>query len=172
MAEPDKPKRRLRGRFGSRARDDAPEPAQPSAEDDEPQAQESGDEQPQADESADQQPRDDSGEDINISHTTAPSIGPGTTIRKESPEKRLARHEQSDTDAMGLDKRREVIGGRYSPTVVRQATAYGAVLAVIAAIVVGFILLAGKLDAPPDKYPDKAPWSKTDASQHKPTPLQ
>ncbi len=93
-------------------------------------------------------------------------------IEREDPEKRLARHEQSDTDAMGLDKRREVIGGRYNASVARQATTYGAVVAVIAALVVGAILLVSSADAPPDKYPDKAPWAKDGAKQHTPKPLQ
>ena len=46
----------------------------------------------------------------DVSDITAPSIGPSTTIEREPPEDRLARHEQSDVDAMGLDKRRA--GGR------------------------------------------------------------
>src|SRR5688500_17873824 len=49
----------------------------------------------------------------NMSGTTAPSIGPHTTFEREDPEERLARHEQSTEDAMGLDKRRTVVGGQY-----------------------------------------------------------
>ena len=78
---------------------------------------------------------------------TAPSVGPNTVIEKEDPEERLARHEQSDTDAMGLDKRREVVGQSYGPSFARQAALYGIFVAVTAALVIGFVLLAGKLDA-------------------------
>ena len=67
---------------------------------------------PMSDEERDRTDDDGKGEDL--SDTTAPSIGPNTTFEKDDPEERLARHEQSDVDAMGLDKRREVIGGSYS----------------------------------------------------------
>jgi hypothetical protein len=99
------------------------------------------------------------------SETPAPSIGPHTEIEHEDPEERLARHEQSDTDAMGLDKRRAVVGGSYSPSVARQATLYGIFVAVIIALGVGFKLLADKLDEPPANNADKAPWSQSDAPQ-------
>lgn len=93
---------------------------------------------------------------------TAPSIGPNTVIEKEPPEERMARSNASDTDAMGLDKRREVVGGRYSASIVKQLTLYGIAVAVIAALAIGFILLAGKLDQAPDSYADEAPWTNSD----------
>jgi hypothetical protein len=108
----------------------------------------------------------------DISDTTAPSVGPHTTIEREDPEERLARHEQSDVDAMGLDKRREVVGGSYGASAAKQATLYGGVLAVLAAIVIGFILLAGKLDQSPDEHEDLAPWASPDAPQTKVEPLE
>jgi hypothetical protein len=99
------------------------------------------------------------------SETPAPSIGPHTEIEHEEPEERLARHEQSDTDAMGLDKRRAVVGGSYSPSVARQATLYGVFIAVIVALAIGFKLLADKLDEPPANSPDQAPWSQPGSPQ-------
>lgn len=108
---------------------------------------------------------------VNISGTTAPSIGPNTVIEKDDPEERLSRHEQSETDAMGRDKRREVIGGRYSPSLGRQAAMYGIFLAVVAAIAIGFIVLAGELDKPPKAYKDEAPWARADAPNIKPQPI-
>jgi hypothetical protein len=107
-----------------------------------------------------------------IGGTTAPSIGPNTVIEKEPPEERLARKEQSETDALGLDKRRNVIGGRYSPSVGRQAAMYGIFLAVLAALAIGAILLVDKLDQPPDKVEAQAPWAQPGAPQHPPKPLQ
>lgn len=136
------------------------------------------DEEPAGDDAGD----DDSGDDDestdtsadgeeDISDVTAPSVGPHTTFEKDDPEERLARHEQSSVDAMGLDKRREVIGGNYSPSLARQLTMYGIFIAVVAGLVVGFLLLANKLDQPPDKYADEAPWSQADAKQIPPAPL-
>jgi hypothetical protein len=103
---------------------------------------------------------------------TAPSVGPNTVIEKQPPEERLAKHEQSSTDAMGLDKRREVVGQSYGPGVARQATLYGIFLAVTAALVIGFVLLAGKLDQAPDSYADEAPWAEPDAPQRAPEELE
>lgn len=102
----------------------------------------------------------------DISDTTAPSVGPHTTFHHEDPEERLARHEQSDVDAMGLDKRRGVVGQSYGPSFAKQARLYGSVLLVAIAVVVGFVLLAGKLDQPPDTIQAKAPWTGTKADTH------
>ncbi len=109
---------------------------------------------------------------MDISETTAPSVGPNTVIEKDSPEERLARNDQSDKDAMGLDKRRAVIGGQYSPSFARQATLYGVFLAVVAAMVIGGVVLAGELDQAPAEYEDQAPWAQPDAPQEPPPPLQ
>jgi hypothetical protein len=124
-----------------------------------------------------QSPRDDAdaksdqAETIDISETTAPSIGPHTVIDREPAEDRLARHEQSDVDAMGLDKRREVMGQSYGPSFARQAGMYGIFLAVVAALVIGGKVLADKLDEPPKTNPDVAPWAAADAQQRKPAPI-
>ena len=45
----------------------------------------------------------------------APSLGPNTVIEREPVEERLAKHEQSEVDARGLDKRRRVVGQSYGP---------------------------------------------------------
>jgi hypothetical protein len=103
---------------------------------------------------------------------TAPSLGPHTVIHREPAAERLARHEQSDVDAMGKDKRREVVGQTYGPTFARQATLYGVFLAVVAALAFGFIKFAQHADKPPASNPDLAPWSQPDAKQVPPKPLQ
>ena len=105
----------------------------------------------------------------DLSDTTAPSVGPNTTFEKDDPEQRLARHEQSDVDAMGLDKRREVIGGSYSPSVGRQVAMYAIFIVVLAGAAFGLKLLADNLDQPPAHVQDQAPWT---GSNKKPTPLQ
>jgi hypothetical protein len=109
---------------------------------------------------------------IDASGMTAPSIGPHTKIEHIPPEERLDWDEISDTDAMGLDKHRAVVGQSYGPSVAKQATLYGIFLAVTAALVIGFALLASKLDQPPENNPDEAPWSAPDAPQRPPQPLQ
>ena len=121
-----------------------------------------------ASEPASDGPQSDAGEStertetVDISDTTAPSIGPNTVIEREPPEERLARHEPSDVDAMGLDKRREVVGQSYAPSAGRQLTMYGIFLAVLAALVIGGKLLADKLDQPPDEVKDEAVWTGND----------
>jgi hypothetical protein len=108
-------------------------------------------------------------ETVDISDTPAPSIGPHTTFDKRSAEERLAGSEQSDTDAMGLDKRRQIIGGTYGPTKTRQLVTWVIVVAVIGGAAFGLSLLASDLDKPPAKVEDQAPWTGSDKQ---PAPLQ
>jgi hypothetical protein len=111
-------------------------------------------------------------ETVDASDTVAPSIGPHTTIERKPPGERLNQDEISQVDAMGLDKRREVMGQRYSPSFAKQATLYGVFLVVLAALVIGGKLLADKLDEPPATVADEAAWSSPDAPQRPPPPLQ
>jgi hypothetical protein len=110
-------------------------------------------------------------ETIDISDTVAPSVGPHTHFTRSVHEEGPAEHGPSDVDAMGLDKRREVFGQSYGPSFAKQATLYGAFLAVVAALVIGGKILADKLDQPPDTVEPKAPWAASDAPQHSPPPL-
>src|SRR5438477_2490301 len=82
---------------------------------------------------------------------TAPSLGPNTVIEREPVEERLARHEQSDVDAMGNDQRRSVVGHSYGPSKTRQLLLYGIFLAVVAVLVIGGKLLVDALDTPVGK---------------------
>jgi hypothetical protein len=106
-------------------------------------------------------------------HPTAPSLGPNTVINREPVEERLARHDQSDVDAMGKDKRRVVVGHSYGPTKMRQLALYGVFLAVLAALLFGGKLLVDSLDTPVGKdIPNSAPWAQPNAPEHPPKPLQ
>jgi hypothetical protein len=105
-------------------------------------------------------------------NVAAPSVGPNTVIEREPVEERLSRHDQSESDAMGKDKRREVVGHSYGPSVARQAAMYGAFLAVLAALVVGGILLLGAFDKPVGKVPNTAAWAQPGVKQHQPKPIQ
>ena len=102
---------------------------------------------------------------------SAPSLGPNTVIEREPVEERLARHEQSEVDAMGKDKRRPVVGQSYGPSKTRQLGLYGIFLAVVAALVIGGIILVGKLDTPAH-VENSAPWSKPGVKQIPPKPIQ
>jgi hypothetical protein len=103
---------------------------------------------------------------------TAPSIGPNTIIDREPASERLARHDISHVDALGKEKRRSVVGHTYGPTFARQAALYGIFLAVVAAIAFGGKILIDKSDEPPNNVGSQALWSKPDAPQRPPKPLQ
>ncbi len=81
-------------------------------------------------------------------------------------------HQPSDVDAMGKDKRRQVVGQTYGPTLARQLTLYGIFVAVVAALFLGGLALVHALDKPPEHIPNSAPWSKPGAKQIPPKPLQ
>jgi hypothetical protein len=120
---------------------------------------------PGEDDAPDSEPQDGAAGDGEkpASEITAPSIGPNTVIEKEPPEERLAKHEQSDVDAMGLDKRRGVVGQKYGASFAKQATVYGVAVAVIVALVIGGKLAIDELDKGPTVNEDKAPWSGNDS---------
>jgi hypothetical protein len=113
------------------------------------------------------------GRNHDESEITGPSLGPHTVIEREPVEERLARHEQSPTDAMGLDKRRSVVGESFGPSKTRQLAVYVGFLAILAAMVVGGIILVGALDTSVGKdVPCSAPWCKGHAKQIQPKPIQ
>lgn len=86
--------------------------------------------------------------------------------RAKADEKQ-AKH-ASDVDAMGQDKRREVIGHSYGPSKRSQVMFFVAVAALIALILGGWTLAVATFDTAPESYPDKAPWS-ADGSELSPT---
>ena len=116
------------------------------------------------------EPDDDRSQDQDL--PSAPSIGAHTTIDHVPPEERLAGHDHSTVDAMGLEKRRGVIGESFGPSRQRVILTFVIFFAVVAAIFVGLLFLVDQLDQPPDSNPDAAPWSAPDAQQEPATPLQ
>ena len=108
----------------------------------------------------------------DISDATAPSVGPHTAIGREPPDERLTRHEQPDVDAMGQDKRRQVRGKRYSPSIARQVILYLIFIAVVVGIGFGVKLLVDHLDKPPQHFAAEAPWAQPHVRQIPPKPLQ
>src|SRR4051794_1900409 len=104
---------------------------------------------------------------------SAPSLGPNTVIEREPVEERLARHDQSEVDAMGKDKRRPVVGQSYGPSKARQFALYGVFLVVVVALAFGGYLLVQTQDTGVGKnVPNSAPWSKPGVRQIPPRPIQ
>jgi hypothetical protein len=102
---------------------------------------------------------------------TAPSIGAKTKIDHTPPEERLAGHEHSPEDAMGLDKRRAVKGETYGPTRTRVIMSFLVFFAVVALVFVGLLFLVDQLDQPPETVEAKAPWAAEGAETNPPVPL-
>ncbi len=70
---------------------------------------------------------------------------------------------------MGLDKRREVIGGSYSASFGKQLVRWALVVVVVAGAAFGAKMLVDDLDKPPAKAVDEAPWTGT---EEKPAELE
>jgi hypothetical protein len=75
-----------------------------------------------------------------------------------------APHTASTVDAMGQDKRRQVVGHSYGPSRRSQIMFFVLVAAVAVVIVGGWLVLVGLFDKPPIHFKDSAPWSTTPAS--------
>ena len=92
---------------------------------------------------------------------TAPSAADIEELDKFEPSEEAKEHEPSTVDAMGQDKRRQVVGHSYGPSAKSQIMFFLAVGAVVAAIVGGWLLLVALFDKPPTHFKDSAPWSTT-----------
>jgi hypothetical protein len=95
---------------------------------------------------------------------TAPSAADIEKLEKFEPSEEAKQHEPSDVDAMGQDKRRQVVGHSYGPSKKSQIMFFLAVAGVLVVIVGGFTLLVGLFDKPPTHFKDAAPWSTTASS--------
>jgi hypothetical protein len=95
---------------------------------------------------------------------TAPSAANIKALEKFEASEEAKRHQPSDVDAMGRDKRREVVGHSYGPSARSQIMFFVAVGAVVVVIVGGWLGLVALFDKPPTHYKDAAPWSRTAAN--------
>jgi len=103
----------------------------------------------------------------------APSMGAKTKIADYvPPAERLEGKEQSDTDAMGRDKRRGVIGEAVGPSRLRVIMTFVVFFAIVGVVFVGLLFLVNQVDQPPDTVTAEAPWSAPDVEQEPSTPLQ
>jgi hypothetical protein len=84
---------------------------------------------------------------------------PFSDIERVEPSEEAKAHEPSDVDAMGQDKRRQVVGHTYGPTRRNQLLFFAAVAGVVVVVLGGWTLAVAAFDTAPEKYPDKAPWS-------------
>jgi hypothetical protein len=73
-----------------------------------------------------------------------------------------------DVDAMGLDRRRPVVGQQYGATVRKQLLVYGVFIAVVAVLVVVFLTVVSNVDNKEIPLEDTAPWTAANASQEAP----
>jgi hypothetical protein len=101
----------------------------------------------------------------------AEQTGPGGPESKEEIHRgsgvgeHLVKERASTVDAMGKDKRREVVGHSYGPSRRSQVMFFVAVGVILVVIIGGWTLAVAAFDQPPDSNPDKAPWSAADAPQ-------
>jgi hypothetical protein len=92
---------------------------------------------------------------------TAPSAADIDQLEKFEPSEEAKRHQPSDVDAMGQDKRRQVVGHSYGPSRRSQVMFFAAVAAVLIVIVGGWLVLVAAFDNPPTHFSDRAPWATT-----------
>ncbi|HEX2358937.1 MAG TPA: hypothetical protein VHH72_03885 [Solirubrobacterales bacterium] len=97
---------------------------------------------------------------------TAPSAADIDSLEKMEPSEEATAHKPSDVDAMGQDKRRQVIGHTYGPSRRSQVVFVASVAAVIVLVVGGYMAAIAAFDQPKDEYPDRAPWSASGAPQN------
>jgi len=105
-------------------------------------------------------PKSSASEESHATRGTAPSAANIEDLEKFEPSEEAKQHEPSTVDAMGQDKRREVIGHSYGPSKRSQFMFFGAVAAVLVVIIGGWLLLVSIVDTTPKTFPDRAPWSK------------
>jgi len=78
-----------------------------------------------------------------------------------------AEAQQPSDDAMGQDKRRQVVGHSYGPSNRSQVIFFATVAVVVVGVLGGWTLAVAAFDTAPESYPDKAPWST--AAEQSPT---
>ena len=96
---------------------------------------------------------------------TAPSAPDTSKLQRLRPSKAARDHVASTVDAMGKDKRREVIGHAYGPSRKSQLAVLGGFIAVVLIVVFGLGAIARNSDATPKSNPDLAPWGQPSAPQ-------
>jgi hypothetical protein len=96
---------------------------------------------------------------------TAPSAPDTSKLHLLKPSREAQAHEASSVDAMGQDKRREVIGHAYGPSRSSQLAVLGGVIGVALVLFFGLGAWARHSDKVPASNPDAAAWAQPDAPQ-------
>jgi hypothetical protein len=76
--------------------------------------------------------------------------------------------EPSDKDALGLDKRRHVVGGQYGASKQKQLAIYGGFLVFSVIVVIGFLTVVSSIDNKEMPLENTAPWAQSAAPQEAP----
>jgi hypothetical protein len=128
------------------------------------------DDDPGSDDSRDDESQGDGGGDgsDDVKKGTAPSAADITKLEKFEPSDEAKRTEPSQEDAMGMDKRRQVVGGSHGPSRKSQILFFASVAVILIVVVGGYALAIAAFDQPEESYPDKAPWSKANAARYDP----
>ena len=100
-----------------------------------------------------------------VTRGTATSTPDLSGLHRLEPSPEAKAHEPSDIDAMGQDKRRQVVGHAYGPSRKSQLLFFAAVGAVFLLLIGGGLAAVAAFDQPEDEYPDESPWSASDAEQ-------
>lgn len=116
-------------------------------------AEETGKDEHEDEDVADESPADES------------SVGDGAPAEEKNKE---YGGERSEVDAMGNDKRREVVGEQYGASVRKRLAVYGGVIGAVVLIVIAFLTLVKGYDNRDMPLKDTAPWTKESASQTPP----
>ena len=95
---------------------------------------------------------------------TAPSAADIDELEKFEASEEAKAHQPSPVDAMGQDKRRQVVGHSYGPSRRSQVLFFVIVAAIVVVIVGGWLAAVSAFDTIPDELPDEAPWSKPAAT--------
>lgn len=77
----------------------------------------------------------------------------------------------SDKDAMGLDKRRQVVGGQYGASRRKQLTIYGIFLVVAVGLAIAFLTVVSNIDNREMPLEDTAPWAEASSAPAEPRPI-
>ena len=125
----------------------------------EPEDESGRDEQSRPDDGSDQDSGSSKGEmDDAPGGASVPADGVGDW---DPPHESEDESKFSETDAMGQDKRRTIIGQGYGPSRGRQLLYYGIFIAVIVAVFIGGKIAIDELDKAPAHDTDQAPWTGT-----------
>ncbi|HEX6602444.1 MAG TPA: hypothetical protein VF030_07350 [Solirubrobacterales bacterium] len=100
--------------------------------------------------------------------TRTPATVSGVEAASTAPESGERKHIGPENDAMGLDKRRAVVGQGYGPSKGRQIIYYAVFIGLLVLLYFGGRYAVDQLDKAPSHNPATAPWAQPPAKQQPP----